>query len=327
MSAKGRGSVVVKNENYPTPGWAVQRLMERLEKELPTQGLAGGVPYWLEPCVGEGAIVNAIKGDVAWETWDVRPECNATTTGDAIEIAATLARINYPHFDVAITNPPFSIAMKLLLALQKHCDHLIMLLRLNWLESEERHAQLVGNMPDVYILPNRPPFINGETDATAYAWMHWRREKKAVGTVQLLGLTPYEVRYPPETAELRKEQRKVAAAERAKRKAEKLSPAVQAGVEVGQVPAQEPAPVQDLQKRLDLPADWNGHHEPDDRGPEPAPQMRRVVLLKRPPVAPVGRKVRIQCVPGPHHIDHDGPCAYAASYYDDDTDEWGDPPH
>jgi hypothetical protein len=197
VSAKGRGSKVVKDENYPTPGWAVKRLMEALGNDLPLFDSAN----WLEPCVGEGAIVEAIGHTPLWETWDIRPECNATITGDVVEIAGLLKNPSHgrlQHFDVAITNPPFSLAMKILQALQPHCDHLIMLLRLNWLESEERHAQLVGNMPDVYILPNRPPFVGGKTDATAYAWMHWRREPRDVGTVQLLGLTPKEVRYPKE---------------------------------------------------------------------------------------------------------------------------------
>jgi hypothetical protein len=39
-------------------------------------------------------------------------------------------------------------------------------------------------------LPNRPCFVNGKSDATEYAWMHWHGPRMRAGVIELLALTP-----------------------------------------------------------------------------------------------------------------------------------------
>lgn len=95
---------------YPTPTWAVQRLLEKVD-------LPGGV--WFEPCAGDGAIVkavNAVRQDVEWklneiqpvmcETLRVVPHCSLTNM-DYLRISPTT-----PQPKVIITNPPFTLAME-----------------------------------------------------------------------------------------------------------------------------------------------------------------------------------------------------------------------
>jgi hypothetical protein len=72
-------------------------------------------------------------------------------------------------------------------------EHVIMLLRLNFLASEERSEFMQRTRPDVYVLPNRPSFVlAGKTDSIEYAWFHWH--KNSTGIVRVLPTTPIEER-------------------------------------------------------------------------------------------------------------------------------------
>jgi hypothetical protein len=171
MSATNRGAERLDADNYPTPSWCVRRLLEAVP-ELP-----GG--HWLEPCVGEGAIVKAVldvRQDVYFtgiDTRDVRKvACDAgakrVLVGDYLNPGVvhtkgpTLLRENdFPL--VTITNPPFSlgypIAQKGILNVD---GWFILLLRLNFLGSgtkDGRSPWLRTHMPDVATLPNRPAFV------------------------------------------------------------------------------------------------------------------------------------------------------------------------
>jgi hypothetical protein len=67
----------------------------------------------------------------------------------------------------------------------------ILLLRLNYLEGVERAEFWRRCAPDVYVLPNRPSFHGGGTDATAYAWFRIRnRVPRGEGTVRVLAPVP-----------------------------------------------------------------------------------------------------------------------------------------
>lgn len=50
-------------------------------------------------------------------------------------------------------------------------------LRLNFLGSKKRCKWLQADMPDVYVLPNRPDFTGDGGDATEYAWFVWYSEE------------------------------------------------------------------------------------------------------------------------------------------------------
>lgn len=212
MSATGRGRERLADDAYLTPVWCVDRILEKLP--LP-KGL------WLEPCAGEGAIIGSVISQIEgvdFAACELREEClpqlmNLGFDKGSIHDFLTLDTRKMNRFAVGITNPPYTNAFEILEQMLRCCDNVVLLLRINFLGSEERAPWLSQHMPDVYQLPNRPSFkvfvsdiyfcevckkekavpegsrapfcsICGGTtkykgqkksssDATEYAWMHW----------------------------------------------------------------------------------------------------------------------------------------------------------
>jgi hypothetical protein len=181
----------------------VRRLLD--EYPLPTG-------TWLEPCAGDGAIVKAVQAwrsptgvgyeDISWIVAEIREECREPLSrlpdlvippaiGDFLSDEG-IERIA----DVALGNPPYKHAGAFLEACIRKARHVCLLLRLNFLESQERWTVMRNAPPDVYVLPNRPSFDGKGTDATAYAWMHWDAEnlERPAGKLRILGLTSSEER-------------------------------------------------------------------------------------------------------------------------------------
>jgi len=182
VSATNRGAVRNEHDFYPTPAWCVHRLLEAVP--LP----AG---RWLEPCVGDGAIVRAVNAcrGVEWFTNDIRSEVAADVHGDFLAPAFPHARA----WEVLLTNPPFSLALDFAAKGIDVAGVVVLLLRLNWLRGTDEHnAWLRAHMPSVYVLPQRPSFDGRGTDATEYAWMVWGLDQAP--TIAMLDDTPDEVR-------------------------------------------------------------------------------------------------------------------------------------
>lgn len=210
MSATNRGGKRLVSDAYETPAWCVERLVEHA-------WLPRG--RYLEPCAGNGAIVRAASANSergwiqSWEMFEIREECAphlkaifneldgsghayraGPLIGDFLEAAPLIPD---DSFDVVITNPPYSLAMEFVEASLRLAPYVAMLLRLNWLGSEGRSRFLRGCMPDVYVLPQRPSFVGGGTDATEYGWFVWTPERdRSVGRIELLALTADEIRRP-----------------------------------------------------------------------------------------------------------------------------------
>lgn len=196
MSARGRGTTPEADEFYETPAWCVHRLFDSLPP------LAAS-PHFVEPCVGRGAIVRAIRsrypavtssagptfvgfdiaerGGCACDVFEIRDVRKPWTSGIA--------------FDACVTNPPFSLALEAAKFGLASSRSTMLLLRLNWLEcggsprTEARAAFLKANPPDVRVLPSRPSFTGRGTDATSYIWACWGAGFRP-GTWQILGVTP-----------------------------------------------------------------------------------------------------------------------------------------
>jgi hypothetical protein len=174
---------------YPTPAWCVHRLLEACQ-------LPGG--RWLEPAVGDGAIVravNAVRSDVTWTTVDVRVEVDPDHVGDfwAFGGAGLVPEFPAPYapFSVAITNPPYSQALEFVVAARGRARVVAMLLRLGWLSSAERAPFLRDWMPDVYVLPDRPSFDGQGSDSADYAWLVWQQKTRGSwGRAEVLATTP-----------------------------------------------------------------------------------------------------------------------------------------
>ncbi len=185
MSATRRkGHAPREAEFYPTPAWCVDALLRAIP-DLP-----GGL--WVEPAVGNGAIVRAVEAARPfWQNWvgfDVRPEAisacceridRSKNIVGAFFVNDFLALPDgYPAgAQVFITNPPFSLAeafARACLARAGKTGIVIMLLRLAFLESGKRVAFHREHPADIYPLARRPSFTDGSaTDSTAYAWWVW----------------------------------------------------------------------------------------------------------------------------------------------------------
>lgn len=210
MSVTGHNADVRQDDDtYLTPAWAVHRLLEAC-------ALPGGT--WLEPCAGNGAIIRAcsvLAFQPVWHADEIRPECEASLRDLAhYEIHDFLTQHRPDaRYSVAITNPPFSLSLEFLRRCMEVADEVVFLQRLPWLASAKRAGLFRRCTPDVYVLPDRPSFVNirrrvretkgkntgklkwvtTTTDATDYGWMRFRGERDH-GTFQILAPTPEDVR-------------------------------------------------------------------------------------------------------------------------------------
>jgi len=165
MSSTGRGADRIADDVYPTPAWTVARLLEGFP-DLP-----GGL--WLEPCVGAGSIVRAVRelrDDVRFHGIDVRnveqealaAGCERFWQGSFLDSALDGGRDHYEILRarpaVIVTNPPYTRALEVVQRAMEIGAEVVMLLRLNFLGSGDRSKWLRQHPPDIGVLPNRPSF-------------------------------------------------------------------------------------------------------------------------------------------------------------------------
>lgn len=204
MSATNRGLDRIANDNYPTPAWAVYRFLEKaIQRNIPIGGHA------LEPCAGDGAIIKAVgswfKPRLHWTAIEIRSECRNTLCEVAqlvhIEDFFGLSPAFRGAYDLVLSNPPFSQAADIIRHAFDWSPWVVMLLRLNFMGSKERHSWLSTNTPDIYVLPNRPPFAVNKhgkvsTDSCEYGWFVWGPHSRGAtrGSIELLDETPLSER-------------------------------------------------------------------------------------------------------------------------------------
>jgi len=191
MSATNRGAERPKGEKYPTPSWCTHRLVEGVH--LPGD-------HWLEPAVGDGAIVRAVnqtRPHIQWTTADLYPD-----SGFKLDVETDFLWFGCPElralmpsggWDVLCTNPPYRYALEFAQNGLTMARVVVLLLRLNWLATAKRYDWLKAHPPDVYILPDRPVFRGDHSDATEYAWMRWGVDSPG-GHWFLLDQTPERIR-------------------------------------------------------------------------------------------------------------------------------------
>lgn len=190
MSSTSRGGQRSPADNYATPLWCVHRALEAIE--LPS-GL------WVDPCAGTGNIIQAtqmLRSDVQWKAYEVRPECLEPLVNiDSHPTIVDFTSVNLKPrpCNVVLMNPPYRMAQEFIEKSLRMADHVVALLRLNYLGSQARNTFMRNDCPDVYVLPNRPSFeSNGRTDSIEYAWMHWQKHQKPkkIGRLVVLPITP-----------------------------------------------------------------------------------------------------------------------------------------
>lgn len=91
------------------------------------------------------------------------------------------------EFGLSIQNPPFKFAEESVRQSREAAFYTLALLRLTFLESKKRAPWLRADMPDVFVLPDRPAFKgDGGSDMATCAWMLWTPERRSEGRVRLL---------------------------------------------------------------------------------------------------------------------------------------------
>lgn len=161
MSAKNRTAATSRpHEEFSTPSWCVDRLLEACP--IPMHG------RWFEPACGKGNIVHAVNryaNQIQWTFMDIQPglaEYLTQRIPNSVQFPdGSFLDLNPPgfHADVIIQNPPYSLALPFVEKSLTLADHVVALLRLNFLGSADRAPFFQANPPDVYVLPNRPEFV------------------------------------------------------------------------------------------------------------------------------------------------------------------------
>jgi len=204
LSATGRLLEREEHDFYATPSWCVDRLLEHEAFNLSVFNTI------VDPCAGDGAILRTLRAHrthlpkhtlAAFEI-QARFKESLESVADLVGIGDALAFM--PEYngrgciDLAITNPPFSLAFELLQALWPVAGRIALLLRLSFIASAKRHPFLKDRIPDVFVLPNRPIFVRGQSDNCDYGWFSWwPLAPDEGGHLYMLDLTPDKERRLP----------------------------------------------------------------------------------------------------------------------------------
>jgi hypothetical protein len=157
MSATNRGAQRLADDFYSTPEWATRAILREIGPLAPSRVL--------EPCAGTGAIVKVVREfwpSTRLEAVDIDP----LRTNSLVGAGATHARCadflsltpGPRAFDLCITNPPFSLAMEVIEHSRRFARDVVMLLRLNFLGSQDRAAFFSAHPCDLRTLSRRPSF-------------------------------------------------------------------------------------------------------------------------------------------------------------------------
>ena len=171
------------DEFYPTPTWCTHALVDWLSDHVQSwKDLQNIMRYksFLEPCIGNGSILFALqeKGlflESPIKGVDIKPKINITQPFLNITKNDFLSKDVEVHEDVCITNPPFALAEPFLRKILPVCDFTAFLLKLSFLESQERYSFFQKHSPPdtLLVLSDRPSFTGHGTDAQAYGWFIW----------------------------------------------------------------------------------------------------------------------------------------------------------
>lgn len=217
MSATGRGAIRHKHDEYVTPDWSIERLLERYTP-------AGPGTVWFDPCASRGELIATAQklcpAGVRWIANELNPECAEALTsvcgqgacgiGDFLAMPPPAA----PIVDVILTNPPYSKAEEFVEQSLRFARISVMLLRLNFLGGRDRLPFTQRTKPGILTLPNRPSFNGWGSDSCEYGWFVYG-DTQLAGSWFPLNNTPEEqierwnaaarLRYPDENPKLRKQ--------------------------------------------------------------------------------------------------------------------------
>lgn len=185
LTAKGFTAVMAQRREppdaldyFPTPPWATRALFRHALAAL-NVGSVGRV--W-EPACGEGhmAAIIAEFTDEPVVATDIFDYGYGSVPVDFLDQVISSP---FSTADWIITNPPFKPAAQFALrALSLAREGVALLLRTQWLESEDRYHSIFRDRPPTLFAPfvERVPMLRGRWDpdastATSYSWFIWLR--------------------------------------------------------------------------------------------------------------------------------------------------------
>jgi hypothetical protein len=184
MSATGRnleGSERHAHDFYETPGWATRAILPHLgspETILDCGTGTGAIAREASAFFKRASVYGIEKEEYLYKNAVLlkRPGLEFIH-GDFFEQAPLLAGHffagTFRGFDLVIGNPPYNQAEAFAETAIACGKTVALLLRINWLASKKRAPFHRAHPSDLYVLPRRPSFTNGGTDATEYAWFVW----------------------------------------------------------------------------------------------------------------------------------------------------------
>ena len=184
---------------FPTPPWATRALCEDVLPQIVRRYGGEGSLVW-EPAAGEGHMAEVLREYFAgvWAS-DIHDYGRGYRIGDFV--GGGLDRLQM-HIvpDWIITNPPFNqglaFAERAIAEARIGCA---LLLRLSWMESEERWLFFQKNPPThVAVFMCRVSMVKGRWDPgagtpTSYAWFVWHRSTPAADGPRLIFI-PYDAK-------------------------------------------------------------------------------------------------------------------------------------
>ena len=198
-------------DRYYTPRWCVDLVLGLEDEKLRTAVAAGMKHGVLEPSAGGGALLRGLARSVDWLPNGYRPRVVACDLDPDPRPEACLgfADVEWrrgdffsqafrPHeFGLAILNPPFSLGEAFVRRCRQVSRWALALLRLPFLETQERSAWLASDAPDVFVLARRPQYYRpthatsrtggpSSQDTVTSAWMLWGPTPRAEGRVRVL---------------------------------------------------------------------------------------------------------------------------------------------
>ena len=165
---------------FPTAPYATRALFRHV---LPALGIDAVGRVWEAAC-GEGHMAEVINefAELPVIATDIFDYGYGSAPYDFLGGVFSAPMLD--QVDWIITNPPFKSACQFALrALERARVGVALLLRTQWLESEERYYSIFRDRPPTLFAPfvERVPMLRGRWDpdastATSYAWFVWLRD-------------------------------------------------------------------------------------------------------------------------------------------------------